>query len=909
MTLAWIKKLPYFIKLDRYKTAISIIMGFIGLVGGFYAIKFDYSDVNIIINWSLIFPLLVTMAWGIRYGCISIIFGLTIFYPFYSGRYNGWACLVPAFSLLVWTMIQGYGAEKRIQCNKFYTNIYFLQFIYVIIRVTLYFTAVPFLYQFNPPFWYPDAHTMIDYHTITVFAVKSVINEFIILAVCDVLLLLPYVRKIFLLHNTPASKNNARVVMASVLFGWLVLIIILTINHFLIDQEANFVWLLSPEPKEQVNMIMAILASFIGGGIAARFLERRLEAEESLRKSEAKYRGIFENISDLYMEATLDGTVLSISPSVKTILGYSAEEMIGMNIGNIYFKPEQRQLLIEELLVEKKIINYEIKIKDSNGQNRYLWLNARITDYGDKEQRIIGISRDVTKYVEAKRQQKESEERYRLLFEKMLNGFIVFEPIYDDEFKLRDIRLVDCNPAVKKQLILKDNNALGKTWLEVFASQNLNLEVYQNVLETGSHQTLETYNPFSKQYYKINAFKIKENQVGVIFDNITERVKAEEGLKNLSKQLEAIIESTDDLIWSVDKSFRVIFSNVAIKNYMKSNYNVNFEPGVLPKDVFPSGYAKEWIKYYERAVREGKYRFDIRSIKGDRYIELSFNPIYRDSEVVEISVFAKDVTDRKRVEQEILELNAELEQRVIDRTAELQAAVTELEAFTYTVSHDLKSPLRAIDGYSRIIQEDYQDELNGDLGEMIGYIRNICSQMIELISKLLQYSITSRHNLSKEPLNTAKEISSIFDELKFVCLEREIKLVFETNLPDVMVDRILFRQLIYNILSNAIKFTQNREMAVITTGCNSTKDEHIFYVRDNGVGFDMRYSAKIFGIFQRLHDASEFEGSGIGLATVRKIIQKHGGRTWIEGNIDQGATIYFTLPANEYRLFEGDQYV
>jgi light-regulated signal transduction histidine kinase (bacteriophytochrome) len=168
--------------------------------------------------------------------------------------------------------------------------------------------------------------------------------------------------------------------------------------------------------------------------------------------------------------------------------------------------------------------------------------------------------------------------------------------------------------------------------------------------------------------------------------------------------------------------------------------------------------------------------------------------------------------------------------------------------------------------------------------------------MIDMISKLLKYSTASETEIVKEKINIEEILKSIFKELISVNLNRDITLIIETGLPTVFADKILIRQVIYNILSNAVKFTKNREAALINVGCTITGEEYIFYVKDNGAGFDMDSSSKLFSIFQRLHASDEFEGSGIGLVTVKKIIQRHGGRVWIEGKTEIGATVYFTLP-------------
>jgi light-regulated signal transduction histidine kinase (bacteriophytochrome) len=223
--------------------------------------------------------------------------------------------------------------------------------------------------------------------------------------------------------------------------------------------------------------------------------------------------------------------------------------------------------------------------------------------------------------------------------------------------------------------------------------------------------------------------------------------------------------------------------------------------------------------------------------------------------------------------------------------------VLELEEFSYTISHDLKSPLRAIDGYSKFIIEDYGNTLHNEVREMVSSIQEISKDMIGLINRLLEYSITSKTKVFRESVQIRQLITTVFREFQVGNPERNMNIVFEEDLPMVSVDKVLFKQVIANAISNAVKFSKDKETTEILVGFTKLNDEHVFYIKDNGVGFDMKFASKLFGIFQRLHRSQDFEGAGVGLATIKKIIQKHGGRVWIEGALNEGATLFFTLPA------------
>jgi len=254
-----------------------------------------------------------------------------------------------------------------------------------------------------------------------------------------------------------------------------------------------------------------------------------------------------------------------------------------------------------------------------------------------------------------------------------------------------------------------------------------------------------------------------------------------------------------------------------------------------------------------------------------------------------------DVTTQQRAEDEVRRLNDELERRVVERTTQLEAANNELEAFSYSVSHDLRAPLRAVNGFAGIVLEEFGPQLNGEGRRYLERIRNGGRQMGMLIDDLLAFSRLGRQTMSSQTIDPAQVVQAALDELAPQRERAQIE-INTGKLPVCRGDPALVKQVWVNLISNAIKYTRDRAPALIEIGCELIKDEKIYFVRDNGAGFDMQYAHKLFGVFQRLHRSDEFDGTGVGLAIVQRIVHRHGGRVWAEAKLNHGATFYFTLP-------------
>lgn len=273
-------------------------------------------------------------------------------------------------------------------------------------------------------------------------------------------------------------------------------------------------------------------------------------------------------------------------------------------------------------------------------------------------------------------------------------------------------------------------------------------------------------------------------------------------------------------------------------------------------------------------------------------LELEERVAARTAELLESNrALEKEIAERKHAEEEIRLLNHDLEQRAL----QLEAANHDLEAFSYSVSHDLRSPLRHIIGFAEVLEEDEAPRLSEEGKQHLERIRKAGFKMSSLIDDLLHFARYSRVELNATDVDMNKLVAEVLDDLEPDLKGRTVHWKID-QFPPVSADPGLLRQVVVNLISNALKYSSKRAISKIEIGCKQAPRETLFWVRDNGVGFDQTYAKKLFVVFERLHNQEQFEGAGVGLATVRKIVSRHGGRTWAEGKVDQGATFYFTLP-------------
>lgn len=382
--------------------------------------------------------------------------------------------------------------------------------------------------------------------------------------------------------------------------------------------------------------------------------------------------------------------------------------------------------------------------------------------------------------------------------------------------------------------------------------------------------------------------------IGNILD-ITERKKIEMEMQLTEKRLRGIIESTSDFIWTVDPvHFGIQTYNSALFHYFLEKRGITLHVGDTP-DILVKPKEEDWKYFYTKALELGSYETEYKVVAGSNILFLKFNKLMLNDEVFGISVFGHDVTERKRKEEEIKQLNESLEQKVQQRTKDLELSNQALESFTHSVSHDLKAPLRAINGFAKIVTTEFDEKLDKNISRYLKVISDNAIRMDQLITGMLSLSKVDQKQLNKEMIDMENVVNCCIKE----CIQDQDRVRITWIIEDLqksMGDPILIKQVWTNLIENAVKYSRNKENPTIKIKSEVKDNQCTYSIQDNGAGFNPNFEDKLFKMFGRLHRVDEFEGTGIGLSIVDRIVRRHGGKVWAEGEEGVGATFYFSLP-------------
>ena len=509
---------------------------------------------------------------------------------------------------------------------------------------------------------------------------------------------------------------------------------------------------------------------------------------------------------------------------------------------------------------------------------------------------ILEMGIDITEREQAEAEVRKASLYTRSLIEASLDPLVTIS---------REGKITDVNEASERATGVPRQKLIGSDFSNYFTEPEQARRGYQQVFETGLVQDYplairHVSGTITDVLYNASVFKNEQGEVEGVFAaarDVTARKRAESALTMSEARYRSLVIATAQIVWSTNPSGEVVEDLPSFQNFT-GRTQADLQGWGWVDTLHPDDRertAQVWSSAVaSRTAYETEYR--MRRADGEyRYMSARGAPVVgQDGNIREWVGFCADITGRKLAEEEVRKLNNELEERVRQRTAELENANKELEAFTYSVSHDLRAPLRHISGFSKILSEEFAASLPCEAQHHLERIQQGTSRMGALVDDLLNLARVGRQELRLQVTGLNSLVDEVIVGLKPECEGRQVEWKIGA-LPFVECDPGLVKQVLQNLFSNALKFTRPRPVAILEVGQLEQSGAPTLFVRDNGVGFSMKYADKLFGVFQRLHRPEDFEGTGVGLATVQRIVHKHGGKIWAESELDKGATFYFTL--------------
>jgi signal transduction histidine kinase len=521
------------------------------------------------------------------------------------------------------------------------------------------------------------------------------------------------------------------------------------------------------------------------------------------------------------------------------------------------------------------------------------WYHISISNIVDDY--IAATFEDITDRKKSELELKTNETKYRLLFSNMNEGFILGRFLDSQNPSPDNFQVLEVNDFVSRQADMPIKDIVNKTASQIISELHLDMSfwnsLFSTIKESNKPIRKEYYYPNLDRWYIVSVFRPMQNHLAAVFENITDQKKAEEKIRLLfSNMNEGFLLGR--FIYTEGQPQPSDFQIIEINDMLLKQFRLTKET-ILNKTVLQiiSDFRSErpfWFSLFAQIqTNQPPLRFEYYFKRYNRWYNISFYSPMKDH----LAVIMDDITDRKRAEEQLRWQNEDL----AHRSKEISEANKELESFSYSISHDLRAPIRTIDGFSQALLEDYIKVLD-DQGQ--NYLRRLhegAQQMNKMIDAILRLSRETRRELHCEPVDLTAVTENIVTKLNEEFPDYHVN----TTIGDIQVygDKELLTTVLTNLLRNAWKFTKNTPNPQVEIGTTSKNGETIHFVKDNGAGFDMKYADKLFVLFQRLHNAQEYPGIGIGLSIVKHIINKHGGHVWAEGSPGKGATFYFTIPA------------
>ena len=648
-----------------------------------------------------------------------------------------------------------------------------------------------------------------------------------------------------------------------------------------------------------VWMTVTKLVDEAGKPIGIASTERDITARKRAAEEASRMVTVVRDSNDAITIQDFAGRITAWNRGAELMYGYSEAEALVANIDLLTApgKVVEQKDFIRRLEAGEAVTSLETQRVTKDGRILDVWMTVtKLVDEAGKPIGLASTERDITERKLKEQAMGKSEARYRALFNTLIDGFCIIEVLLDPEGRPADYRFLEVNPEFEAQTGLR--NAQGKRMRELAPEhEEYWFEIYGKVALTGEPARFVHEATALNRWYDVSAYRVGEQdsrQVAILFNDITERKRAEENIRRMA----TVVRDSNDAITIQDFEGRITAWNRGAElmyGYSEAEaLAMNIDRLTAPGKVDEQ---KDFIR--RLMVGEAITSFETQRVtKGGCVLDvwMTVSKLMHDTgQPIGIASTERDITLRKRAVEEVHRLNVELEQRVVERTAQLEAANKELEAFSYSVSHDLRAPLRHVQDYVDMLGREAGGQLSDKGRRYMKTIADASREMGVLIDDLLAFSHMGRADMIETTVNLDSLVQTALRDLEPATRERNIVWKIPP-LPAVQADPAMLKLVLTNLLSNAVKFTGPRDPAQIEIGCDGMEGERVIvFVRDNGVGFDPQYAHKLFGVFQRLHRADEFEGTGIGLANVRRIIARQGGRVWAEGALDRGATFYITL--------------